>query len=351
MSLVDEFNQAVDDLIAITAVIQPVTYETLQGYAAQVNHFGEQVDDHTRSHAVGKMVDSILAASPMRSAMVALTCGALVEQGAHPYLAIHAIITRMGEFIGLASEFAEACLALAREDGVEGEVDPIQVYGGEVAPGMSEKAAAYSAMDIMCRPAIAMLARSKRARRAANDEGRMFSRIKKFPTYQPMLHWLKQMLAVLDDEELIVLHPEFQRGYRVKISGIAGNHQLFVFLEDLLIGDPAEGYLPGEKPSALTLQAAQGVPMDAPVRHTFIYQFANWDQTWIWGEGVPMDIARFDGVRVIVVEPVPYVRIFEINNPFYGLEPEIELVEMLDTETVSSWMARLASTEKPSAKS
>lgn len=345
--MVEAFQQAVDELIARIEEPLPITFDSLRDYAGQVVQMGENVDDETRSAGVGKMVDTILSAQPMRAAMVALACGALVEQGAHPYLAVHAIIIRLTEVLGQAEQFVKACLERAQADGVSDE-EAIDRYGQAVSKALSAQATAYSAMEIFSRPAIAMISRSKRARRAANDEGRMVARLRSFPLHHDMLHWLAQLLSVLDDEKLLVIHPEYQLGYEIEVEGIAGNHQLFVFLEDTLIGDEKAGWLPGDRPRPQVVASAREYNQyNHATPHEFAYHYSNWQalnddglvdlqrhDNWIWGEGIPADITAFDGVRVILMSDPPYKRTFGISAIFEGIEPDLRVIRQLPTEEV-----------------
>lgn len=350
----DVFEQAIDALIARIDEPTPITFDGLRDYAGVVVQAGENVDDETRSAGVGKLVDTILSAQPMRAAMVALACGALVEQGAHPYLAVHAIITRLTEVLGQAEQFVNACLERAKAEGVP-ETEAIDRFGQGLSKTLSAQATAYSAMEIFCRPAVAMISRSKRARRAANDEGRMVARLKRFPVHHDMLHWLSQLLSVLDDEKLVVIHPEYQLGYEVEIEGIAGNHQLFVFLEDSLIGDEHEGWLLGDKPRPQVVASAREYNQyNHATPHEFTYHYSNWrslnddgvidlqsHEHWIWGEGVPADIEKLDDIRVILLSDPPYKRTFGINAIFEGLEPDFRVIRQLEHGEVVNWLKRI----------
>ncbi len=78
-----------------------------------------------------------------------------------------------------------------------------------------------------------------------------------FPAQTPAIECIRKLLQILDNEELIVLHPALRRGYRVRISGIGDNFQLHTLLADALIGDPAQGWLPGERPDPVVVAAAR----------------------------------------------------------------------------------------------
>jgi hypothetical protein len=352
--VIEAFEQAVDRLIARIEDPTPITFDGLRDIAGDVVQAGEFVDGETRSAGVGKLVDLILSAQPMRAAMVALACGALVEQGAHPYLAVHAIITRLSEILGQAEQFVRACLERAKADGVP-EPEAIDRYGQGLSKTLSAQATAYSAMEILCRPAVAMISRSERARRAANDEGRMVAKLSAFPIHHDMLHWLSQLLSVLDHEKMLVIHPEYQLGYEVEITGIAGNHQLFVFIEDTLIGDEHEGWLTGEKPRLQVVSAAREFNQyNHATPHEFAFHYSSWrglgadgvvdlqsHEHWVWGEGIPADIPKFDDVRVLLLSEPPYKRSFGINAIFEGLEPDLTVVRQLSLQEVTDVLDRI----------
>lgn len=351
--MVEIFEQAIDELIARIDEPKPITFDGLRDLAGRVVQAGEDVDDETRSQGVGKLVDTILSAQPMRSAMVALACGALVEQGAHPYLAVHAIVTRLTEVLGMAEQFVKACLEQAQANDVP-ETEAIDRYGQALSKTLSAQATAYSAMEIFCRPAVAMISRSERARRAVNDEGRLLARIKTFPIHHDMLHWLSQLLSVMDHEKMIVIHPEYQLGYEIEVSEIAGNHQLFVLIEDALIGDEKAGWLTGEKPRYQVLAAAREHNQYNSTPYEFVFHYSNWraltqeglvnlqsPDHWIWGEGIPSDIEKFDDVRVVLLSDPPYRRTFGINAIFEGLYPDVYVVGQLPHADVVDWLERI----------
>ncbi|PJF22566.1 MAG: hypothetical protein CUN56_05360 [Phototrophicales bacterium] len=356
-----------DQFLKLVYASRPVEFEELQTVAGHVVSAAEVVSEDERNHAIAQMTDAILASSPMRCAMVSLTCGALVEQGAHPKLAVDHIRTRLGEMLGLGAVFAQTCIDRAKEDGhfQDDAYTPEQAvsdYADQVASGMPDKAGAYAAIDILCRPMIAMASRSMVALQGAQEDGLLMSRLKKFPVMLPMLDWLNQLLTVLIDEPLIVLHPGLKRGYAVRINGVVGNFQLFTLLEDALIGDERQGWLPGHKPPVHVVESVRRQVADPPSA-SIQFNYANWqalksDGTldvydakpfWIWGEGKPADIHKFDGVRVMLLSEPPYTRMFSMTAPFAGLTAQLTIDSILSDEQVEEWLMRIAARHGQSA--
>ena len=50
---------------------------------------------------------------------------------------------------------------------------------------------------------------------------------------------------------------------------------------------------------------------------------------WIWNEGKPADIPLLDGRRVVVLDPPPYLRTWNIGRSFPMMRPEMRLERVL----------------------
>ncbi|GAB6898103.1 hypothetical protein [Kineosporia succinea] len=157
--------------------------------------------------------------------------------------------------------------------------------------------------------------------------------------------WLFKLLVVLDDEPLIVLDRGFAgtgRGYRVRIGGIGDNFQLLTLLAAALIGDPAEGLLPGRAPSVVEVAAAgtgEDLQPDGGIRGSWNMVDANGE--WIWNEGTPADIPCLDGVRVVVLEPEPYTRTWNTGRQYPLMAPLLRVEGLLPEDDVVAWLAKV----------
>lgn len=210
---------------------------------------------------------------------------------------------------------------------------------------------------------LAVLSRSKELRKRAHADEAMKATAQQLES-ACNLESLSQMLRVLDDEELIVLHPVQQRGYVVRISGIGDNFQLHTLLADALIGDPAQGWLPGERPDPRVAALARNAPYDAKEHLTALgaFNLVNWYgllpdgtlpegtqayQSWIWNEGIPDDVAPFEGTRIILLGPPPYERTWNAGRHFPSMSGELQVARQLTDEETRQWLARLASAPRP----
>ncbi len=343
-------------------------------------------EDAEVSDALRRLSEVIATANPFRASLVALTCGALVENGADPTIAIESILDRLPEVLERADAFARACVAEwdayaadetidqegaeELEDDGEDEEDQdddfdtiLQAVGPRVAEADPEGARAWFSHPNFCLAAVAMLAASPSNRRIARQRRELKTLAEPLAEVSPPAGFLAKLLSVLDDEELIVLDPEQKRGYRVRIQGIADNFQLHTLLADALIGNPGEGWLPGTRPDPRVVAAAKDQPVDPDadtaegafnlvqwtgLRADGTMDSANADsEHWIWNEGVPADILPFEGVRVVLLQPPPYSRFWNADRAFGGMTGHVAVEEILSPEAVRDWLDRIAAAPRP----
>ena len=302
------------------------------------------------------------------AALIALGCGALIEQGADPVIASAAILERTHEALQRAPVFGLACQNEARRH--PGDSDPqdieacVKQYGQHLIQEMPEEARGWFALQPLCTAALAVLMRLPHMRATIRKDPAFKAALAESPANNSSIDCLRDVLAVLDNEELMVLHPALQRGYRIRISGIGTNFQLHTLLADALIGDPTQGWLPGTRPDPLVAAAAKDgpFPMDEEDESDFpsaegAFNLWNWQglqpdgtlpeargnsQHWIWNEGKPVDIAPFEGIRVILLGPPPYARWWNAGRYFPGMRGELEVLEHLSPAQVQDWLARIA---------
>jgi hypothetical protein len=320
------------------------------------------------------------------SALFALGSGALVENGADAGIAAEAIFERTYKALVLATRFGIACQEEARrhhpdtpqksagkkegdeEDEEEFEVDDIEscveAYGAVLAEQMGEEAEGWQALSPLATAAQAIITRSATQRALVRDNAQFMQAMYECPAAST-LHCLHVALNLLENEKIVVLHPDLQRGYLIRISNIALNFELHTLLADALIGDPAQGWLPGQRPDPRVVAAAKDGPFPMPgdkgadsfphARGAF--NLWNWQglqangklpegfgntEHWIWNEGQPVDIALFEQTRVILLGPAPYQRTWNAGRFFPNHNSELEVLEQLPEQQVNDWLARIS---------
>lgn len=274
------------------------------------------------------VLGSLIASGPLVPvALVACCAGGLVENGGDARIVCGSILKRT---LDALQEYAAA------GDGSQGP----------------------SALELIVNATNTVLMRSAEARSAARNDAVFMEALQSCSMQGPVEH-LRYLARVLENEELVVLEPALQRGYRIRINGIGDNFQLHTLLADALIGDPDKGWLPGERPDPRVVAAAK----DGPCPHSRNFPVArgsfnlwNWqglqaDGTlsaggtdfWIWNEGNPADIAHLEGTRVILLGPPPYVRTWNAGRRFPAMPGQLEVLQTLPEAQVHDWLARIRS--------
>jgi hypothetical protein len=327
-----------------------------------------RLDDGMRNRVLQRLAGIIEQTDGPRASALALGCGALVEAGGEPDIALGPVLDHLPAMLASAAVFYRACEEAdaanpeEEEDGEEGEEEEdgscVDRFGYEVSQRLPEEGLAWVSLEPMGLGAIAMLSRSPQGRRVVRGNGPLRKRVLELAGAHPRMTFLAKLLQVLDDEELLVLHPGQQRGYRVEISGIADNFQLHTLLAGALIGEPAEGWLRGKRPDPRVVAAARDQPVHSRAR-TAEGAFNLWtwhglrpdgtlpepqeaSEHWIWNEGIPADIPPFDGVRVVLLGPVPYARTWNADRCFDGLHARLRIHETLSAAAVRDWLRRIA---------
>lgn len=348
--------EAVENLIALQN--EPFNPRQFQAVCVAVTQQGLKADKAQRDQALAQLKTPIEQGASLPAALIALVCGALVEQGADGMIVLDTILTRAAPILREAAAFAAYCHAKGQEknSGAENnqETDFLELYGPEVGPEHPNEAMAWDALDLIYMPLIAMLSQSPQARRMAKEHERYAPALEAYINTAPISHggadWLWKMQQVLDDEELLVIHPSEGKGFKVRIGGIADNFHLHDLLAQNLLGNPAEGLLSEGMISGQVHQDGEGVwdmvnwtGLSHPSRASS-EEANNWSKSehWIWGEGVPADIAAFEGVRIVLLEPPSYVRTWNPSqNSFCNMQATFEVQEILSPDRVQDYLHRM----------
>lgn len=321
----------------------------------------DQLDD-----GLARMAD-VLASCPLEHVgIIGIACGAVVENGGSPLLALDAALDRLLEVLPGVKEFVDAChrKADASQQSEDNRDDPIVEFGTQVREANSQGANCYDALDWLSRGAIAMMSRSKEARRKARLRSDVLRSSQSADNaFRGASSFLTKMLQVLDDEPVLVIHPGEHKGYQVRMSGIGVNFELFILLADVLIGDPAKGWLSGEKPDPAVAASCRDKPATEDMYATGAFNLFNWQglqkdltvplghgsgthEHWIWMEGVPQDISPFDGLRVILLGPPPYLRSIPAGRIFSNMPADLTVERQLSTDESHDWLKRIAAADR-----
>ena len=236
---------------------------------------------------------------PVAAGPVGISCGSLVENGGDPRIAGPALLDLLPQILESAAEFYRLCGdRVAADADVAAEVarraaeDPAydtndyirdetwdalaQRFGPAIFQTHPLAVLGHMARHFYSLGVIAHLSRSKELRAAARARPALLEASARADDAAGNGTFLTDMLRVLDDERLIVLHPGERKGFDVRISGVADNFQLHTLLAAELIGDSASGLLTGVKLDPAACAAARDGASDERVYVTGAFNLWNW---------------------------------------------------------------------------
>jgi hypothetical protein len=148
---------------------------------------------------------------------------------------------------------------------------------------------------------------------------------------------LDDLLTVLDDTRLIVLHRPTGRGFEVTIGGIGDNFQLQTLLADRLI---AEG-LPGTPPTKAMVASATDGEIEPP--GGIVSQFDLFDAYGrrIWNELSPPDIRLFEGEVVVVLDQPSDRHGWRAGRAYPLMAPTVTVDRSLAAAEAAAWLAKV----------
>jgi len=281
---------------------------------------------------------------------VATLAGAMVERGADAEPMAGPVGEGLAEcleaalaFVGLWRQIhgADAELPDPEGDIVEHAMDTLLASGiPEIEQFAFLAVSGWISLPIWERPALACLQR-KTGRAGFGRRDDISAYLEQLGEVYD-LHWVAGLLAVLDDETLIVLHRETGRGYQVTVGGIGDNFQLHTLLAATLSGPAADGLLPDVRPTDGWISAATTgdvYPPDGPVAGQF--NLVDAYGKWIWNEGTPADIPALGDHRVVVLDPPPYHRTWNIGRQYPMMAPSMRLDRVLPADEAGAWLGKV----------
>ncbi|MFD7450428.1 hypothetical protein [Kitasatospora sp. NPDC059827] len=158
---------------------------------------------------------------------------------------------------------------------------------------------------------------------------------------------LTHLALVLDDEPLLVLDRPTGTGYLLRMSGLSDTFQLHTLLADVLIGG---GHLPGLPQDPEVVALARTAVLDGRrLTATGAFNLVAPDGSWLWNEGTPSDVPLLDGVRTLVLEPLPYARSWSAGRFLQEVPGDLRLERVLDPAEAARRLARTVPGASPAA--
>lgn len=304
--------------------------------------------------AIGK---GVIAAEEGRGKQILLLAlGAVVESGAPPELAWPAISHDLRDILDRATKYTQQCLDACDEFHIP---DAVRDAGPEISKKNPKGAEAWEALASRCLSAVACLSRSSQLRKKEQASGAIIEATKGLYELVEEVTFLSQIIRLIDDVPLLVIHPESRRGFRLAMNDCATNVEMYVLAMDAIVGDPAKGFIKGPRPGARALKVLHD-PDHAPEKtpevkvpwHTVAWIGLGPDgalpasvpdehQNWVWLEGVPAEIPLFEGERVVLFTKPLMARTVEVEPAFEALYPRMKLKSKVSAPEVDRLLAKM----------
>jgi hypothetical protein len=322
----------------------------------------EKLDRARRAEALRQLALALPNEAYSFPAFLTRAAEVLVQHGGDAAIVVPAFLDRISHTLGLAPEFIRACRTewAKLPDSDQSEVTDEQIIAAvrsTVRQKMDYHNQAWASLGSMAQSLAVLLAPSAEFRRLAFEHpqlSRRISALEKVTDNRTLGHvrFLNTIIRVLDGAEVVVIHLEQKRGFRVKIGGIANLGQFQALLAGTIIGDPAEGLLVGEPLHPRIVAAARDQPADALAQHVIPrFDFIDW-QAWSHDGRLgpnqllpptmaPADIPPLNGVRIVLVRSAADKRAFNANRPLLRMRGDLQLVQKLNEKETDEWLDRI----------
>jgi len=319
-------------------------------------HYFEVVEGAAKDEVLRAALAQIGDLHPHRAALLAVFCGALVENGADPQLMFDAVRQLAGRLLASLAPYCAAQPHEPDEDGDEGEPQDEQALAAWQAaeaalaslspPARFEVDASQRAVDLLVLPLMTMVVRDVRNHQSlVADEG-LIAHVEAMYANDSLpfeaLHFLRAAAQLSYEDELVVLLPASRAGMVVRAQGLNNNFHAFTLLQDLMethaqtlgIRQPPRTRRDGDSDAAsfLWLQAtayAKGELVDR--------------MAWAWGEGTLRENARRQGRLVLVALETDDKPARGWNGFTHVLHaeqnPQVSLVHFLTPDEVAAYLA------------
>lgn len=290
-----------------------------------------------------------------------LALGALVESGAPPELAWPPIEHDLARMIRGAGNFVQECIDRTDLLGLE-EAVKLETEG--VKKDFPRDYAAWEVVRSRCMAANACLTRAPKLREKVRRSTDLIKALQAAESLEDQVDEVRafsRILRICHDEPLLVIHLESRKGWRFVIRDLSTNVELYVLLLDHIVGDPDKGLLKAKRPNpkaVTTIKDPDKAPkgdilLDVPF-HTVGWTGLKPDLTlpdpttsrevqhWVWLEGVPGEIAPFEGERVILLQGPVMKRDVVVEVPYDALFPSMKLTGKVPAAEVERLLAKMA---------
>ena len=168
----------------------------------------------------------------------------------------------------------------------------------------------------------------------------------------PAARELAELLALPDDETVLVLHPRERTGFRLFVRGVADAAQFQLLMLDAIGSTPPPSRLVAAYRDADPVTPA-GVPMVAAGRFQLFRPSAvrpdgsvpvgfGGSDHWLWPHQPLAALPRIDGERVVLLGEPAFRQTWEVERRFPAMAAEVQPLQALSPFQVAERLGRLA---------
>jgi hypothetical protein len=319
---------------------------------------------------------------PALGAHFALAAGALVEGGLAPQGLADALLEPVTRALTAARRFVELAEGYPDQPGaLESDDDAVEVgertLSGEslaaIADEDDDAVASFFALDTWHHPVLSAWTRHARALAAAQSDPALVLALRDLAGRSEGAQWLWMLVRVPLDVPFVVLVPELDAAFSVRVSGTADVAQLLVLLAATL-GDTASrlgsgppppevvSVMRGEGPQQLeatwpttlrlypwqSLDPATGLPARTSARWAVAGRAQPEADASLAHDASPGDLPALDGGTRVVVLVGPRAasgaaREIPASRTFPALAAKVDVVSTLTPEQTAGWQRKLFS--------
>lgn len=311
----------------------------------------KKIDDDQEVGKSMKFLTELFSLEDLKSGSIAsLICGSLVEHGFPARFIIEDYIDFFELGIKKSLPLIKACEEelQKRSNEDEDKFDVIDRKKEELRfqPQFAEAIQALEGLDSYYSCGFAIFSSGLDAFEKGKSR---LSTLSEFSIYSETFHWLSKLFEVLYNEPIIVIDLNTKKGFKGRISGIVDNFQLQI----LLMGVPElneEITIPKQYLDIVKGFDVQQVKKNIPGK----WNMCNWEylkynqndsssgsQYWIWSEGTPAHISKFNHNRIILLDTTSYIRHLPIQRTFKSLKAEIQVDEVFKKEQIQELLQEM----------
>lgn len=221
--------------------------------------------------------------------------------------------------------------------------------------------------DALRRTELSLVATSSRSEKIRTAM-RNHPKFKEFQEITTANRWEYKFLFfaanILENEDVIVVHPLENWGVEMRISGITSNWSLQVLMAHYLKKHNPNLPIKAPPQKQVDCLLGEGSSMVSGTMN-FVYELYNWTgidripsnssdsacfskslNHRIWGEGVPCDIMSFEGKRIILLGPLSYNRSMNASRDFESQKASLTILRDLTNEEIQTLLSKLTSISK-----